>query len=152
MIGLGFLLMALPIALTGHFAVSPGFFAAFVLIPVGLGVVFYAGLSPDPDRSTVGGWFGSSEENWLRRRERAWAARDPARYRPSPREAVNCRRCYTAIPSQQLECPRCGLHRRCRSCGKPLYFLSGAVRCAPCVKDEVYCDCPKVKTLLSPAR
>lgn len=152
LIGLGFLLMAWPIVLSGAFSVGPGLFIALVMVPVGIGVVFYAALSPDPERSTIGGWFGNPEENWLRRRERARPLHDPSRYRPSPRESVNCRGCYTAIPAQQADCPRCGRRRACRNCGKPLFYLGGAVRCGPCVKDEVYCDCPNLKSPVARAR
>jgi hypothetical protein len=115
---------------------------ATFLIAVGFVVLLFAVTRPDPETTTVGGLFGSREENLLQRQRAGEAAPPDRRYRPAPRESVNCVACYTVIPSQVLSCPRCGRARRCESCGRPLYELAGAVRCAPCVKDELYCSCP----------
>jgi LSD1 subclass zinc finger protein len=112
------------------------------LLAFGLMLTLYGVSRPDPEVTTVGGWFGSSEENLLRRERPEREGAVDRRYLPSPRESVHCVACYTIIPSAVLHCPRCARARRCESCGRPLFFLAGAVRCAPCVKDEVYCSCP----------
>ncbi|MCI4363109.1 MAG: hypothetical protein L3K13_02230 [Thermoplasmata archaeon] len=118
--------------------------ASTFLLAFGLMLTLYGLSRPDPEVTTVGGWFGSAEENLLRR-EHAGGERPPdRRYLPSPRESVHCVGCYTIIPSTVLQCPRCARARRCESCGRPLFFLAGAVRCAPCIKDEVYCSCPRL--------
>jgi hypothetical protein len=113
--------------------------------PAGIAVMLWGGASPDPELSTVRGFLGNPEENLLWRRETGYIPEGPARFRPSPRESVNCRFCYTSIPAQQLLCSRCGRRRECRNCQKPLFQLAGAVRCAPCVRDEAYCNCPSLR-------
>ena len=120
------------------------------LVPFGLLVLLFGATRPDPSITTVRGTFGSPEENLLTERLRAQQrARVDPRYLPSPRESVHCGHCYTLIPAQTVTCPRCGDRRRCQSCGKPLFRLAGAVRCGPCTRDEVYCDCPRVAAGLS---
>ena len=113
-------------------------------IPIGLVATLYGATRPDPESTTVRGTWGNEEENLLADRLRYQeGGRSERRYLPSPRESVNCVKCYTLISAKELTCPRCGTRRHCQECGKPLYYLSGAVRCGPCVKDEVYCDCPR---------
>jgi hypothetical protein len=113
-------------------------------VTVGLILVPYSVTLPDAQVTTVRGMFGSEEENLLDRRMRGQGHRPvDSRYLPSPRDSVNCSRCYTVIPAQTVMCPRCGTHRRCQQCAKPLFFLAGMVRCGPCAKDEIFCDCPR---------
>jgi hypothetical protein len=121
--------------------VQGGIFA----LPLSIAVAIWGAAAPDPRVTTVGGVFGNADENEMRRRLSRAPPSGEARFRPSPLESVNCRRCYTLIPARLLDCPRCGGRRECRGCNKPLFFLAGAVRCAPCLKDEVYCSCPKLR-------
>ncbi|HXQ94630.1 MAG TPA: hypothetical protein VN864_05625 [Thermoplasmata archaeon] len=116
-----------------------------VVLPLGIAVAVLGAAAPDPRVTTVGGMFGNADENELRRRLAKNPPTGEARFRPSPLESVNCRRCYTLIASQVADCPRCGARRECRGCNKPLFLLAGAVRCAPCLRDEVYCSCPRVR-------
>lgn len=122
-------------------------FVGALAVPSGLVLVLFGATRPDPSLSTVRGTFGNEEENLLARRMHQQQRRpvDP-RYLPSPRESVNCAVCYTLIPAQEVLCPRCSNRRRCQNCGKPLFQLAGMVRCGPCAKDEVYCDCPRVSS------
>jgi LSD1 subclass zinc finger protein len=119
---------------------------AIFVLPVGIAILVWGSVAPDPRVTTVGGLFGNADENELRRRRLARAPpQGAARFRPSPLESANCRKCYTAIPARLVDCPRCGTRRDCRGCNKPLFYLAGAVRCAPCLKDEIYCSCPMVR-------
>jgi hypothetical protein len=138
-------LFAYPEILTGAEAVDLEVQVGIVVLPLGIAVIVLGAAAPDPRVTTVGGMFGNSDENEMRRRLARAPPTGQARFLPSPLESVNCRKCYTAVPAQMADCPRCGTHRECRGCNKPLYFLAGAVRCAPCLKDEVYCSCPKVR-------
>lgn len=141
--------IASPFALTGverfTLLVELGVF----VLPAGLSVILWGAASPNPEMTTVGGLFGNPDENVLRRTLRPATPTWNARYIPGPRESANCRFCYTVIPWDLAQCPRCGRRRECRACGKPLFFLTGAVRCAPCLRDEVYCNCPKVRRTVS---
>ncbi|HEV2317016.1 MAG TPA: hypothetical protein VGV89_05530 [Thermoplasmata archaeon] len=119
-------------------------FLGAIGVPLGLVATLYGATRPDPDTTTVRGTWGNEEENLLADRLKEQSKEHTGRrYLPSPRESVNCSKCYTLISARELTCPRCGTRRRCQECGKPLFYLSGAVRCAPCVKDEAYCDCPR---------
>ena len=134
---------------------DPSLFLLFgaTLLPAGMVIVLFGVTRPDPRETTVRGLFGNEEENELERRLRLQQRQrvDP-RYLPSPRESVHCGKCYTLIPAQRVTCPRCGVHRRCQACGKPLFLLAGMVRCGPCTKDEVYCDCPRAAGAVPPSR
>ena len=149
-LGLFILLIAIalivsPIAIYGSLQIDIEFEIGVMGLPVGLSVILGGASSPDPGVTTVGGVFGNPDENFLRRLEKS-APFDPRlRFQPSPKEPANCRQCYTLITWDAAECPRCGRRRECRGCGRPLFYLSGAVRCAPCVRDEVYCNCVKMK-------
>lgn len=142
---MGIGLIASPITLTGVETVTPYLELGIFVLPVGLAVILWGASSPDPRVTTVAGMFGNPEENVLRRSEAGGTRVYDVRYMPGPRESVNCSACYTVIPWDVAECPRCGRRRECRACGKPLFFLSGAVRCLPCVRAETYCNCPKVR-------
>ncbi|HEV8049884.1 MAG TPA: hypothetical protein VGP88_04760 [Thermoplasmata archaeon] len=150
---LGLFLFILAIALfaypqfsTGVESVDLEVQVGIVVLPLGIAVAVLGAAAPDPRVTTVGGVFGNADENEMRRRALARAPpTGDARFRPSPLESVNCRKCYTLIPAQLADCPRCGARRECRGCNKPLFLLAGAVRCAPCLKDEVYCSCPKLR-------
>ena len=146
---LGAFLLAVAIALfaypefeTGVETVDLEVQLAIFVFPAAIATVVWGAIAPDPRITTVGGMFGNADENELRRRLSRTPPNSPVRYRPSPLETVNCRKCYTVVPARLVDCPRCGTRRECRGCHKPLFFLSGAVRCAPCLKDEVYCSCP----------
>jgi LSD1 subclass zinc finger protein len=142
---LAFGLFAYPEIVFGAESVDLPVQIGVLVLPLGIAISIWGSIAPDPRVPTVGGMFGNADENELRRRAvRAPPAGD-ARFRPSPLESVNCRKCYTAIPARLVDCPRCGTRRECRGCNKPLYYLAGAVRCAPCLKDEVYCSCPKLR-------
>ncbi|MCI4327560.1 MAG: hypothetical protein L3K16_08035 [Thermoplasmata archaeon] len=138
-------LFAYPEILTGAEAVDLEVQVGIVVLPLGIAVIVLGAAAPDPRLTTVGGMFGNADENEMRKRLARSPPTGQARFLPSPLESVNCRKCYTAVPAQMADCPRCGTHRECRGCNKPLYVLAGAVRCAPCLKDEVYCSCPKVR-------
>ena len=137
-------LVAFPIAFTGHEVFDLEQEAGLVGIPIGLLIVLFGAASADPRVTTVGGAFGNPDENVVRRQLGPNSA-GRARFLPGPREAVNCRYCYTAIPSSAAVCPRCARPRECRSCGRPLAFIGAAIRCPQCRRDEVYCNCPRVR-------
>lgn len=141
-LGLG--LFALPEAMYGQFELDWATELAIVAVPAALMIILWGASLPNPSRTTVGGVFGSPEENLVRRRSSSDPTRSASRFVVSSTEPVNCRRCYTLVPATLAECPRCGTRRLCRGCSKPLFYLSGAVRCGPCVRDETFCDCPKV--------
>ena len=138
--GLGLLLF--PWLTSGKEVVDLFVQIGFIVVPSGLAISLWGGLSPDPELSTVAGSLGNPDENILRRQPSVQVPVGAARYRPSSGDSTNCRHCYTSIPRKGLICPRCGRRRECVNCHKPLFWLAGAVRCAPCVRDEVYCDCP----------
>ncbi len=138
-------LVASPVLLSGVERLTVAVEVGILTLPVGLSVILWGAASPNPESTTVGGLFGNPDENVLRRLLKPPPPTWNARYNPGPRESAECRHCRTAIPWDMAQCPRCGRRRECRACNKPLFFLSGAIRCAPCVRDEVYCNCPKVK-------
>ena len=138
-------LFAYPELISGVESVDLEVQLAIFVLPVGIATIIWGSAAPDPRVTTVGGLFGNADENELRRRLARAPTSGPARFRPSPLESVNCRQCYTAMPARVLDCPRCGARRECRGCRKPLFYLAGAVRCAPCLKDEVYCSCPMIR-------
>ncbi|MCI4337220.1 MAG: hypothetical protein L3K17_08550 [Thermoplasmata archaeon] len=137
-------LMASPDALTGVESVTPFLEIGVFVMPVGISVILWGASSPDPTVTTVSGVFGNPDENELRRSEGGTRRNFDVRYLPGPKESVNCRQCYTLIPWNVAACPRCGRKRECRACGKTLYFMSGGIRCLPCVREETFCNCPKV--------
>ncbi len=141
------LLVALPFLVTASADGDYLFFGAGLLFLIGLVLLFVGATSPDPKVTTVGGLLGNPIVDESRRAEEALLtpAERHLRYAPGPKEPVNCRYCYTVIPWNILDCPRCARPRLCRNCGKRLYLLAGAVRCGPCVRDEIYCICPRVR-------
>lgn len=141
------LLISIPFLVTSAFQVNDAVYATGLLFLVGLVMLFQGARAPDPALTTVGGILGNPIVDESRKAEEAVlnVPKSPVRYAPGPREPVNCRYCYTGIPWDVLQCPRCGRPRQCRSCGKQLYFLAGAVRCAPCVRNEAECNCPRVR-------
>lgn len=141
------LAVAIPFLVTSAFSDTDELYGAGLVFLLGLVLLLRGATAPDPAVTTVGGFLGNPLIDESRRAEEALlspAARN-IRYAPGPREPVNCRQCYTIIPWNVVDCPRCARPRECRSCGKRLYFLAGAVRCAPCVRDETYCNCPQVR-------
>jgi len=147
----GISLMVSPIALYGSLKVNIAFESGVMLLPVGLSIVLVGASAADPTVTTVGGVWGNPDENLMRRAEKRPALDERRRFLPGPKESTNCRWCYTSIAWNEVDCARCGHRRECRGCGRPLFFLAGSVRCAPCVKDEVYCSCPKLKRPMSMA-
>jgi hypothetical protein len=150
LVGLLLLLIAIvlvlsPFALTGTESFNLEFQLGVLSLPIGLTTMLWGAASANPDVTTVGGAFGNPDENVMARMASRSIPEPRVRYASGPRESVNCRHCYTAIPWNLAECPRCGRRRDCRGCGRPLFYLSGAVRCGPCVRDEVYCNCPKTR-------
>jgi hypothetical protein len=141
----GIALMISPIAIYGALRIDLDFEIGVMGLPIAISIFLLGASAPDPTVTTVSGVFGNPDENFLRKVERRPAFDERLRYEPSPKESTNCRQCYTAIPWNVAECSRCGRRRSCRGCGRPLFLLAGAVRCAPCVRDEVYCNCPKLK-------
>jgi hypothetical protein len=144
---LGCAALALSFTVRSALLAAPMLPAGAGLVPTGLLVLLFGATRPDPRLTTVRGVFGNAEENLLTERLRAQQRpRVDPRFLPSPRESVHCAGCYTLIPAQVVLCPRCGRRRRCHQCDKPLFHLAGAVRCGPCTKDEVYCDCPPTRS------
>jgi hypothetical protein len=139
--------ISIPFLVTSAFKVSDAAYAAGLLFLVGLVVLYQAATAVDPSVTTVGGILGNPIIDESRRAEEAVTnvPLSPVRYTVGPKEPVNCRYCYTAIPWDVANCPRCARPRHCRSCGKPLFYLAGGVRCGPCVRDESQCNCPRVK-------
>ena len=140
--GIGFI--ASPVVLTGVETFTTLLEVGIFTLPVGLAIVLWGASSPDPAATTVTGVFGNPDENAVRQMERAARRNYDVRYLPGPRETVNCRKCYTGIPWDSAECPRCGRRRECRACGRPLFYITGAVRCLPCIRDEMFCNCPRL--------
>lgn len=136
---------AYPVAATGQESLGLPLEAGLLTLGAGLGVVLIGGVSPDPRISTVGGFFGNRDEDRVQRWLREHTHSRAALYKASPFESVHCEYCNTLMPAKSLNCPRCARNRRCRTCRKPLFFLAGAVRCGPCVKDEFFCGCPRVR-------
>ncbi len=137
-------LLAFPIVVLNHEVFDLEQQMGLVGLPVGLLVILFGASSPDPRATTVGGAFGNPDENLLRREGIVDAPAPSARFIPGPRETVNCRSCYTGIPPGSLNCPRCGRSRECRSCGRELVTRGSGIRCPRCLRDEVFCNCPKV--------
>ncbi len=135
-------LLAFPVVVSGSFQLGWEVDLAIIALPASMMTILWGASLPDPSLTPVGGVFGSAEENEMRRQQADIHVAAIARYRSSPREPTNCRKCYTMVAYDLAQCPRCGTARLCRSCAKPLFYLSGDVRCGPCVKDENYCDCP----------
>ena len=149
----GILLLAIPFLITATFQVSATVYLAGLLFLVGIVMLLRGATSVDPAVTTVGGFLGNPVATEVRKMTQpAVVPSTGARYRADPNEPINCRFCYTVIPAGVVDCPRCGRRRVCRSCSKPLFFIAGAVRCAPCVRDEIFCNCPRTKpvTALGP--
>lgn len=140
-VGIG--LIASPVMLNGKETVTPILEVGIFVLPVGLTTILWGASSPNPGVTTVAGLLGNPEENEMRRRAATRSV--DVRFQPGPREPVNCRHCYTLIPWEIVECPRCGRPRECRACGRRLFFVTGAVRCLPCVRAETYCNCGRIK-------
>jgi hypothetical protein len=143
LIGIGFTVY--PLVLTGAEQLDSEVEAGVFVLPVGVTVILWGAASPDPSVTTVGGVFGNPDEELVRQWEnRRIPARDP-RFIPNPRETLNCSQCYTAIPPEELRCPRCGKDRECRTCGGKISRAYRVTQCVGCGREEVYCSCAKVK-------
>jgi hypothetical protein len=141
------LLISIPFLVTSTFQVNDIVYVTGLLFLIGLVILYQGATAADPSLTTVGGLLGNPIVDESRKAEEA-ATRvpvSPVRYALGPKEPVNCRFCYTVVPWNVLNCPRCGRPRQCRTCGKPLFYLAGGVRCAPCVRDESQCNCPRVR-------
>jgi hypothetical protein len=135
-------LMVSPIVLTGTESLTLFAEVGVFLIPVGVVVSFVGGEAIDPSITTIGGVFGNPVENELRQRLRQSEPTLAHRSRTSPRESVNCRKCYTMIAWDLIDCPRCGRPRECRGCERSLSGSDGRILCDSCHRDEIYCNCP----------
>ena len=143
LIGLGFALVAYPIAFTGTEQLDIEQELGFLVAPVGLVVVMLGALAQDPTRTTVGGAFGNPYAELER------SARGPAveprlvvcSTRTSPRTVGTCR---TVITSDLAQCPRCARARECRNCGRPLGMVTNRVTCPTCGRVEGFCNCPQL--------
>ncbi len=143
LIGLGFALVASPIAFTGTEQLDIEQELGFLVAPVGLVVVMLGALAQDPTRTTVGGAFGNPYAE-LERSARGPAAGPPARRLFNPHEPANCRYCRTVITSDLAQCPRCARARECRNCGRPLGMVTNRVTCPTCGRVEGFCNCPQL--------
>lgn len=136
----GFALMSFPLVVLGREQLDPEQVAGFLLAPIGLGVVLIAGVSVDPNRTTVGGTFGNPEEA---PRPEASEAPSPARARYSnPNAPVHCRKCRSVVTADLSRCPRCSRARDCRNCGRPLGQVLERPTCPTCARAEPFCNCP----------
>ena len=142
---LGIGLLVFPLVTTGVEQIDLELQLGVFILPVGAAILLVGASAPDPEVTTVGGVFGSREENFLRRHIIRRAPFVPPRLLPHPRESMNCDFCYTAIAADAVVCPRCGRTRACRVCAGVLRPARGTPRCTSCRRAEVYCDCPKVK-------
>lgn len=143
LIAFGFALVAYPIAFTGGEQLDLEQEVGFLLAPVGLVVVMLGALAHDPERTTVGGTFGNPEAE-LARAARSRQGELPVTRHFNPHEPVSCRYCRTMIASDLAQCPRCARPRDCRTCGRPLGFVSDLVTCPGCGRSEGLCNCPKI--------
>ncbi|MGC2289358.1 MAG: hypothetical protein WA688_05820 [Thermoplasmata archaeon] len=141
------LLISIPFLVTSSFQVNDIVYVTGLLFLIGLVILYQGATAADPSVTTVGGLLGNPIIDESRKAEEAVTSvpLSQIRYALGPKEPVNCRYCYTMISWNLVDCPRCGRPRHCRNCGKQLYFLAGAVRCAPCVRDETQCNCPRVR-------
>ena len=137
-------LMVSPIPLDGAEQLTPLAEIGVFMIPLAVVVAFAGGLAPDPERLTIPGALGSAEETELRQHERRPRPRTPARALGSPKEPVNCRKCYTLVGWEEIDCPRCRTPRVCRNCGGELERAGEVIECVRCRHWEVYCRCPEL--------
>jgi len=137
---LGFALIAYPIAVNGSEQLDLEQESGFLATPVGLVIVMLGALAPDPERTTVGGTFGSSDANVYRTsRGSPVEAREKRVF--NPHAPVDCRYCRTPITADLATCPRCARPRDCRSCGRPLEMVGTQVTCPTCRRTEAFCNC-----------
>jgi len=138
----GCALVASPIVLTGSEQFDLEQELGVFLAPFGLVVVLLGAIAHNPEATTVGGAFGSSEANVLR----ASATRTSEAPRPvvryNPKEPVACRYCRTNIAAELVQCPRCTRARECRTCGRPLGMVLDRPTCPTCARAEAFCHCP----------
>lgn len=132
---------AYPVAVSGTETLNVPVEVGIVVLPAGLMVVLFGAASPDPRLTTIGGTFGNPEEDAVERAMRRRPKPTRVRYKLNPFESVNCAHCYTIIPPNVLECPRCGRERACRACRGTLQQESLWLRCQQCRRDEIYCSC-----------
>jgi RNA polymerase subunit RPABC4/transcription elongation factor Spt4 len=151
LIGLGFALVAYPIAFTGAEQLDIEQELGFLVAPVGLVVVMLGALAQDPTRTTVGGAFGNPYAE-LERSKRAPAVEPRARRVFNPHEPADCRYCRTVITSDLAQCPRCARARECRNCGRPLGMVNDRVTCPTCGRIEGLCNCPLLVHSTPPVR
>ena len=140
-------LIVSPIPLDGAEALTPMSEIGVFFLPVAIVVAIAGGLSPDPSRLTVGGALGNPDEAPTAPVDRRAMGPAGAGRTLSPKEPLNCRRCYTLVPWNELFCPRCATARSCRVCATPLRFAGPTIECARCGRAELYCRCvPKPRT------
>jgi hypothetical protein len=135
-------LIAFPIVVSGSEQFDVEQEAGLLVGPIGLVVIGLGGVAPDPNRTTVGGFFGSSEAEPARPSRPSGPERR-AGLGWSPFEPVNCRYCRTIITHDLARCPRCSRARDCRSCGRPLGLVLERSTCPRCARAEAFCNCPR---------
>ena len=138
----GFALDAFPIVITGHETFDLEQEAGFLVAPVGLVVVLIAAVSPNPERTTVGGTFGNPDEAPLSPRVRPSVPVRDLSY--NPKEPVDCRYCRCVITYDLANCPRCARARDCRRCGRPLGMVLDRATCPTCAHAEAFCNCARL--------
>lgn len=147
-----FVLLAFPIAVTGHEAFDLEQEAGLYFIAPALAVILIGGISDDPRVTTIGGAFGNPDVRLERPEARRYVGAPP-RLAYHPKEAVACRYCASLIQPDLAQCPRCARARECRSCGRPLGIVLERATCPACARPEPFCNCPHLppRTLSSPA-
>jgi len=151
LIGIGFALVAYPIAFTGREQLDLEQELGFLAAPMGLVVVMLGALAQDPTRTTVGGAFGNPYVD-LQRPKHGPPVEPRSRRLFNPHEPANCRYCRTVITSDLAQCPRCARARDCRSCGRPLGMVNDRVTCPTCARIEGLCNCPLLARPVAPSR
>jgi hypothetical protein len=136
----GFALVAFPLTVLGHEVLDPEQEFGFLLAPLGVVVVLFAAVAPDPRATTVRGAFGSEDATAA---ERVKARRTaPEGRRPfSPTDPIRCRYCSSIITHDLAQCPRCARARSCRSCRRPLGLVLDRPTCPRCAQPEAFCNC-----------
>ncbi len=149
---LAFVLLAFPIAVTGHEAFDLEQEAGLYFIAPALAVILIGGISDDPRVTTIGGTFGNPDVSLERPNPRREFG-PPPRLTYHPKEAVACRFCSSIIQPDLAQCPRCARARECRSCGRPLGIVLDRATCPACARPEAFCNCPRVaaRTTTNPA-
>jgi len=148
---LAFVLIAFPIAVTGHETFDLEQEAGLYFIAPALAVTLIGSISDDPRVTTIGGTFGNPDMPVPRADPKRGMASAPPRLAYHPREAAACRYCSSIIQPDLAQCPRCARARECRSCGRPLGIVLDRATCPACARPEPFCNCPHLPPRTGPA-